>query len=199
MEKKSKHWNPEMTFFLVLFFLGFITGVIIPNVLWKLKLGGTDFAGFYLLEKIGTDSFRSWEYLREVLYIRMPWMILCIFCGVSIFGVPVSIFSDVWMGFFAGSLITSCILQFGIWGGVLGLGLLLPQWCCYIFSLLNLCRYSCEMSLKSWKNEGYTGVVLKKYLIHCSAWGGVYISGVILEYAVSPWILDFIVKKLPIF
>ena len=51
-----------------------------------------------------------------------------IICGFSIFGAPLAVITLLGSGLYAGMIMTVSILEFGFAGGVIGMGLLLPQY-----------------------------------------------------------------------
>ena len=72
------------------------------------------------------------EYLKEILKYRGVFYLLNIICGFSVFGAPLAVITLLGSGLYAGMIMTVSILEFGFAGGVIGMGLLLPQYLFYI-------------------------------------------------------------------
>ena len=70
----------------ILFVVGFVLGVVLPNILWKTELEEKGLPGLYLLTRIGPGMPANPEYFFYVLKTRGSIYILCMLCGLSIFG-----------------------------------------------------------------------------------------------------------------
>ena len=117
---------------LILFLCGFLAGNLIPNILWKIKWQQKTLASVYFLSIFAAGNISGTEYLKELIKIRGSLFILSVLCGFSIFGVPLAVAGMLFLGFLIGTVAAMSILQFGFAGGLIGAGLLLPQYLFYI-------------------------------------------------------------------
>ena len=123
-----------------LFFFGFLAGVVIPNVMWKYEWHQKTAASLYLLAAFADNSLDKGEYFLQVLKMRGSVFLISALCGVSVFGAPLAVMGILYMGVRTGLLLTMSILQFGLQGGIVGLGALFPQYLLYFpcFFWLNI-------------------------------------------------------------
>ena len=117
---------------LILFLLGFLAGNLIPNIIWKAKWQQKTWASVYFLSTFAGKNTGNIEYLKEILKYRGVFYLLNIICGFSVFGAPLAVITLLGSGLYAGMIMTVSILEFGFAGGVIGMGLLLPQYLFYI-------------------------------------------------------------------
>ncbi len=110
-----------------LFFFGFLAGVVIPNVMWKYEWHQKTAASLYLLAVFADNSLDKGEYFLQVLKMRGSVFLISALCGVSVFGAPLAVMGILYMGVRTGLLLTMSILQFGLQGGIVGLGALFPR------------------------------------------------------------------------
>ena len=113
---------------LILFLLGFLAGNLIPNIIWKAKWQQKTWASVYFLSTFAGKNTGNIEYLKEILKYRGVFYLLNIICGFSVFGAPLAVITLLGSGLYAGMIMTVSILEFGFAGGVIGMGLLLPQY-----------------------------------------------------------------------
>ena len=117
---------------LILFLFGFLAGNLIPNIIWKAKWQQKTWASVYFLSTFAGKNTGNIEYLKEILKYRGVFYLLNIICGFSVFGAPLAVIMLLGSGLYAGMIMTVSILEFGFAGGVIGMGLLLPQYLFYI-------------------------------------------------------------------
>ena len=123
-----------------IFFGGFLVGILLPNILWKMEWRQKTAASLYLIGAFAEKTASGHEYLAEVLKIRGSLYLLAAFCGISVFGVPLAVTGILLTGFQTGILLAMSVLEFGLQGGLIGAGLLFPQYLIYlpcIFYLMN--------------------------------------------------------------
>ena len=111
-----------------LFVAGFVLGVALPNLLWKTELEESGLPGLYLLTRVSQGIPAEPEYFFYILKTRGAVYLLTMLCGLSVFGLPVSVVSCVWMGFLMGAVLTVSLLEFGVRGMFLAVALFLPQY-----------------------------------------------------------------------
>ncbi len=109
-----------------LFFCGFFTGTIIPNIMWKMKWQQKTVAAMYLLSSFSGQELAGTGLLGEILKSRGSFFILCAVCGFTVFGVPLAVGTVIAAGFGIGAVLTVCILQFGLAGAAAGIALAFP-------------------------------------------------------------------------
>lgn len=179
-----------------LFTAGFILGILIPNILWKIEWRQKTLASVYLLSTFAGKSVEGMEYFLYVLWIRGGIFLLAALCGLSVFGVPLAVFGIFFQGLELGLLLTMSILQFGLAGGAVGAGLLLPQYVLYLPALFWLCAAVYAQSMELWKNHGLLPERIARYFLNVFGAGLVYFGGIILESFVNSWAFQVFTKNL---
>lgn len=178
---------------------GFVIGILLPNLCWKEIFTQRSVTSAYFLLCLTDLNENTTELLKSAAW---KWGVLFFMTGLfglTVFGVSVSWFVLLYMGFEFGSILTSSILQFGAQGGIFGLSLFLPQYLFYIPAVFGICSASYQKSLTLWKNQpvfektiyGYLGKML---LLVCLMAGGIY-----LEAFWNPFLVAKLVDYLKIF
>lgn len=198
MEKRIKERKKGGLAVWRLFLAGFLLGVLIPNILWRIQWQQKTVMSMYLLASFAGSEVAGFEYLLQVLKVRGAYFGLAFFCGISVFGVPLAVLGMIFMGFKIGMLIAVSILQFGLWGGVAGTGLLFPQYCIYLPISAFFLSTVYEQSKEVWRNRGLFPLKVYKYLGKACLMGLVYMSGIVLEVYCNPGIVEFLMEKLKI-
>ncbi len=183
----------------ILFVIGFVTGVILPNLLWKTELEANGLPGLYLLTRVSQGMPANPEYFLYVLKTRGAVYALCMLCGLSVFGVPVSVVAGIWMGFLMGAVLTVSLLEFGVEGMFLAGVLFFPQYVIYIPVSLGLYRRSFQLSLRCWKNQRLSFGERKEYGAFCAFAGALLAAGMALESYVNPILIEMVLNKLHFF
>lgn len=191
--------SKESVLFRAFLLAGFLLGILLPNVLWKMEIQKGGFAGIYLIESFTRASLPWEEYLVFLARERLAEIFILILCGVSVFGIPAALLMLSWTGFFLGGVLTVSILQFGAAGGLIGLGFFFPQYLLYFPALLFLASSAYSLSSKCWKNQKVTGKDLKRYGGRCVLAIGGQLAGIFLECFLNPVVMQFLVDKLSIF
>lgn len=195
---KTKTTFPGMA--LLLF--GFLAGMIIPNLVYRFTWKQQAFSAVYLLGTYGRTAAYGKEYLYQIIGMRGGMFLLTLLCGFTVFGVPLAVLSMIFTGLGLGMVFVMSILQFGLAGGAVAAGLLLPQYLIYI---------PVWMKVYGWftKNPGQSGAIMgffreSKQLFfefpsvdsHIRAWNP---SGMVhksLDFAANPWIYKFFLDKI---
>ena len=195
MRKKSK--GSSCTFpAWRLMLAGFLVGVLLPNILWKMEWQQQTMASMYLLSAFSGREISGLEYLLEVFRMRGTYFLIAFFCGLSVFGVPLAILWIVLTGMKAGALLTMSIRQLGLAGGAAGVGLLFPQYLLYLPVLTYFLREVYAQSMDVWKNKGLFPQKVCRYGGVCAICGIFYFGGILLEVYCNPWIVEMLIKKL---
>ena len=150
-------------------------------------------------ENMGIGIFS--EYICRKKY-RQYWIsernIKIQICGFSVFGAPLAVITLLGSGLYAGMIRTVSILEFGFAGGVIGMGLLLPQYLFYIPVWLYSMEQEWKISSEIWRNRGLISGEVSIYLKKmCIAAVG-YFLGILIECYVNPLIIDIILKDIKI-
>ena len=180
MEKRneSRKWKTAGRFPAeILFLTGFLVGNIIPNLIWKMEWKQKTLASFYLIRNFAGKDISGGAYLLEVLRHR----------GVLILGME------------TGLILTLSVLEFGIYGGVAGAGLLIPQYVIYIPVYFYLAGLVYRQSYDIWKNYGLVPQKSRLYIRQGMTAFLVYTGGILAESFLNPWILEKVVKGLKFF
>lgn len=179
---------------LVLFLCGFLAGTLVPNILWRMEWQQKTMASIYLICAFADRGVSGTEYLKEVLRMRGSVYFLCAVCGFSVFGAPLAVIGVFLLGTEIGALLAMSILQFGFAGGMLGIGLLFPQYLVYIpVTLAGLARVY-DVSLGIWKNKGLFPRKVGGYTLEIFLGAVLYSGGILLECYVNPWIVEKILE-----
>lgn len=135
------------------FLTGFLVGNIIPNLIWKMEWKQKTLASFYLIRNFAGKIFPA-EHICWKCYDTGSTLSFLFFCGFTIFGVPLSVAYMLILGMETGLILTLSVLEFGIYGGVAGAGLLIPQYVIYIPVYFYLAGLVYRQSYDIWKNYG---------------------------------------------
>ena len=146
----------------------FLLGILIPNIIWKTAWNQKAAASIYLLSIFAGKDLEEQEYFIQVLKMRASIFILAALCGITVFGVVIAIAGLLGSGLLLGMVLTMSVLEFGIPGCAVGIGLVFPQYIFYIPCMLLLFTEIYRQSLETWKNQGrmaaditgYTGRIL---------------------------------------
>lgn len=184
---------------LILFLLGFLVGNLIPNIIWKTKWQQKTWASIYFLSTFTGKSISGAEYLKEIVEYRGCLYLLNVICGFSVFGAPLAVVTLLGSGLYTGSIMAASILEFGFAGGVIGMGLLLPQYLFYIPVWLYSMEQEWIMSSEIWKNKGLISGKTGMYLRRMSVAAVGYLFGMLVECFVNPWIINKILEYIKIF
>ena len=95
--------------------------------------------------------------------------------------------------------LTMSVLQFGLQGGLVGAGLLFPQYLFYIPSVFYLCDQSYRQSMKIWKNKGMITGSVSRYFLQVILSGIFYLLGMLTEVYCNPIVLEWLLEKVGIF
>ena len=154
MKKRNRFYAANSgLLFNVLFLLGFLAGMLLPNLAWRLEWKKNTLASYYLLNSLATESIVGKEYFLTVLSTRGSWFLFCSLCGFSIFGLPLAVVWVLGMGVTVGAILTMSILQFGFAGGLLGIGMLLPHYIFYFPASFMQAMLMCCQSGNIWKGS----------------------------------------------
>lgn len=200
MEKSRFKIRKKREFpFGILLLGGFLLGSMLPNLLWRAQWRQNTVASLYLLFCFADRSVSGMEYFLEVLRVRGGFALLCVLCGVTVFGVPLAFLAVILTGLEIGTLLTMSVLQFGIAGGVVGMGLLFPQFVVYLPVLMCLMEMVYKESGGVWKNQGLFPEKTAAYFLRCLLLLGVYFVGILLETVLNPFVVENLMEYIKIF
>lgn len=182
-----------------LFLCGFLLGNIIPNLLWRIKWQQKTMASVYLLGTLANGKMTGKEYLKEVLRFRGSTYVVTAVCGLSVFGVPLAVVEALLTGMGTGALLSVSILQFGFSGGLIGIGLLMPQYIIYFPVWMFLWQQVWKMSLRTWGERGLFPRQALEYLLKMGVGALIYGLGILAESYLNPWITEYVLKYVKFF
>lgn len=173
-----KEKNIRVSFYLG---MGFLIGVILPNFIYRTQWRQSTVSSMYLMGIFSGDN--SAEYFWKVLKMRGGIFLLAACSGVTIFGMPLAIMGMLAGGVLIGMLLTVSVLQFGLNGGLIGAGLLFPQYLLYLPCMFIGLEQIYSMFKKAVEKPIFFGRTDYRYLLRCwlarhSGWRG--FSGSIL-------------------
>ena len=183
----------------ILFLTGFLTGTILPNMIWKMEWKQKTLASFYLIRNFAEKDISGGAYFGEILRRRGGFFLLLILCGFTVFGVPLSVVYMLILGLETGMVLAMSVLEFGLYGGLAGAALLLPQYLIYVPVYFWLARLVYRQSFGIWKNYGLVPAKNLPYLKQVITAFGVYIGGIMAECFLNPWLVEKIIKYLKFF
>lgn len=183
----------------IAFFLGLMTGVLWANYSGSSAAQINGLSQLSLLRKYLEEPASGKEYLWYLLGQRGTAYLLGGLFGISIFGVPMSLLFMGIMGFTIGAVLSAALLEGGIWGFLLGVGLLLPHYLVYVPASLMFFGYSYRMSYGCWKNRRYTKKDYRGYFLALLGAGITVFGGILLECYVNPLLLKVLMDKIKFF
>lgn len=183
----------------ILFLVGFFAGTILPNMIWKMEWKQKTLASFYLIRNFAEKDISGVAYFYEVLRRRGGFFLLLFLCGFTVFGAPLSVVYILILGGETGIVLALSVLEFGLYGGVAGAGLLLPQYMIYVPAYFYLAGIVYRQSYGIWKNYGLVPSKNMSYIRQGAAAFLVYAGGILSESFLNPWIVEKIVKDLKFF
>ena len=160
----------------------------------------TENPGFFLSD----PEFCGERYFRRSIFAgsvttQGSTLSFSVFLWVTIFGVPLSVAYMLILGMETGLILTLSVLEFGIYGGVAGAGLLIPQYVIYIPVYFYLAGLVYRQSYDIWKNYGLVPQKSRLYIRQGMTAFLVYTGGILAESFLNPWILEKVVKGLKFF
>ena len=177
----------------------FLLGILIPNIIWKTAWNQKAAASIYLLSIFTGKDLEDQEYFIQVLKMRASIFILAALCGITVFGVVIAIVGLLGSGFLLGMVLTMSVLEFGISGCAVGIGLVFPQYIFYIPCMLLLFTEIYRQSLETWKNQGRMSADITGYTGRILLCGLGYSLGILLEIYCNPKVMEFLMKNISIF
>lgn len=195
MGKRKKRFEKGTLPVLRLMAIGFLLGILIPNVIWKLEWRQKTLASVYILGSFAGKSMEMQEYFLYVLRMRGSVFLVAALCGISVFGVPLAVLGTLLQGMEIGLLLTMSILQFGLAGGVVGAGLILPQYLLYLPAVCYLLSVVYLQSMEIWRNRGLFPQKVFQYMLQVFFAGAVYFVGILLEVYCNPWVFQMFTKN----
>ena len=177
----------------------FLLGILIPNIIWKTAWNQKAAASIYLLSIFAGKDLEEQEYFIQVLKMRASIFILAALCGITVFGVVIAIAGLLGSGLLLGMVLTMSVLEFGIPGCAVGIGLVFPQYIFYIPCMLLLFTEIYRQSLETWKNQGRMAADKTGYTGRILLCGLGYSLGILLEIYCNPRVMEFLMKNISIF
>lgn len=177
----------------------FLLGILIPNIIWKTAWNQKAAASIYLLSIFAGKDLEDQKYFIQVLKMRASIFILAALCGITVFGVVIAIAGLLGSGLLLGMVLTMSVLEFGIPGCAVGIGLVFPQYIFYIPCMLLLFTEIYRQSLETWKNQGRMSADITGYTGRILLCGLGYSLGILLEIYCNPKVMEFLMKNINIF
>ena len=177
----------------------FLLGILIPNIIWKTAWNQKAAASIYLLSIFAGKDLEDQKYFIQVLKMRASIFILAALCGITVFGVVIAIVGLLGSGLLLGMVLTMSVLEFGIPGCAVGIGLVFPQYIFYIPGMLLLFTEIYRQSLETWKNQGRMSADITGYTGRILLCGLGYSLGILLEIYCNPKVMEFLMKNISIF
>ena len=182
---KTKSFFPGLALLLA----GFLAGMLIPNFIYRFSWKQQAFSAVYLLTAYGKTTVGGQEYLLQLIRIRGGFFFLSLLCGFTVFGVPIAVASMIFTGLGLGMVFSMSILEFGLTGGAVALGLLLPHYLIYLPVWNGLYQMVYKESMGIWRNHGIFPQKVSNYFLQAILYTGLYSVGIFLEWRINPWIL----------
>ena len=183
----------------IFFLAGFLFGTLLPNILWKTQASQNAVASMYFLTTFVNTGLSGKDFFLEILRVRGSYLVLCVLCGFSVFGVPLAAISSLVMGLQTGGILTVSVLQFGLTGGLIGLSFLMPHYVIYIPVWLKLMEEVYKQSKGIWSKEGTIAMGVGGYCKKVTGLIFLYVLGVLAECYINPAIVEKMTNSLKIF
>ncbi len=183
----------------ILLFLGFLAGMLIPNLGYRFMWKQQAFSSLYTLGLMGKSTNLGMEYLWQIIRMRGGIFLFLLLCGFTVFGVPLAVVTMLEMGIELGMVIVLSILEFGAAGGLVALALLFPQYLIYIPVFFKVLPLVYIESLEIWKNHGIFPSKAGNYLGKSLLYALYYSAGILLEWYLNPWITEKILELVNFF
>lgn len=180
-----------------LFLTGFVIGVVLPNLIYKMEWRQDTASALYLMGILTSDGGK--EYFIKVLRMRGGLFLLAAGSGLTIFGVPTAVAGMILTGMIISMLLTVSILQFGLHGGLVGAGLLFPQFLIYLPCLVVTCAQIYESSMQIWKRKNFFPGQISAYILKMLLCAAFFVAGIFLEVYCNPLITEILIRNLKIF
>ena len=177
----------------------FLLGILITNIIWKTAWNQKAAASIYLLSIFAGKDLEDQKYFIQVLKMRASIFILAALCGITVFGVVIAMVGLLGSGLLLGMVLTMSVLEFGIPGCAVGIGLVFPQYIFYIPCMLLLFTEIYRQSLETWKNQGRMSADITGYTGRILLCGLGYSLGILLEIYCNPKVMEFLMKNISIF
>lgn len=184
---------------MLLFLAGFLIGMLIPNLSYRFLWKQQAFSAVYLLSTFGKQAVSTGEYLGQIIQMRSGPLFLLLLCGFTVFGVPSAVGAMLMTGMGLGMVFAMSVLEFGLAGGAIALGLLFPQYILYLPALFGVLELVYKESLGIWRNHGVFPRKVGDYLIRSMLFTAIYGAGIFLEWYINPWVLRQITRLINFF
>lgn len=195
-QKLSVNKNRELPAY-YLFFIGCVIGIVLPNLIYKMQWKQNTVSALYLMGIYAEKGSR--EYFWKVLRMRGGLFLLIAGSGLTIFGVLVAVGGMILLGIGMGILMTMSILQFGFHGGLIGIGLMFPQFIIYVPCFLAVSKNVYEYSMRIWKNHSSFSGQVSTYIVKMLICAVVLCAGILSEVYCNPVIMKILIQNLKIF
>ena len=175
---------------LALLLAGFLAGMLIPNFIYRFSWKQQAFSAVYLLTTYGKTGAEGTDYLFLILQMRSGIYFLSLLCGFTVFGVPIAVTAMFFIGLGLGMVFSMSVLQFGLTGGLVAVGILFPQYLIYLPLWNAVYGMVYRESKGIWRNHGIFSRKVSEYLLKTVMYTVLYSVGIFLEWRVNPWILS---------
>ena len=119
--------------------------------------------------------------------------------GAAIIAACTIIFCMILLGIGMGMLMTMSILQFGFHGGLIGIGLMFPQFIIYVPCFFAVSKNVYEYSMRIWKNHSSFSGQVSTYIVKMLICAVVLCAGILSEVYCNPVIMKILIQNLKIF
>ena len=119
--------------------------------------------------------------------------------GSAIIAACTIIFCMILLGIGMGMLMTMSILQFGFHGGLIGIGLMFPQFIIYVPCFFAVSKNVYEYSMRIWKNHSSFSGQVSTYIVKMLICAVVLCAGILSEVYCNPVIMKILIQNLKIF
>lgn len=175
---------------------GFVMGILFIN-LW----GDTYFRESSILNGHNLELLRNNEINLNSLFLflllnRGKWYLLFWLIGHTVVGIPAVAAGLAWLGFSAGGLLTTAVVQMGISGSVFGLAVIMPQGLIYAPLIYRTAKGICYESMMRYRyrRSSYSWQREKEYMLLFAAGIPMLILAAALEGYANPWVMQQVLR-----
>ena len=175
----------------------FVAGIIGANIIDKSKMSGFGLWNAYFIEKFKYARIRPGELFYYILEQRLFVMLFLLLLSATSWGTLAGGVFLAWQGFAAGFLMAASVVSYGA-KGILLMGVaFFPQYLIYVPAYV-ACLYLAVFFRDRIRAKGGGGMGHRReyflFLAICLLLLGVYITGILLESYVNPFLLKKILK-----
>lgn len=178
-------------FYIPVFVIGFIVGMIVMNLGKSTLLQGTKILDKSTLQELLLYQPRSSALFAYIFRKRFLEFLVLVVLATTYLGIGICVLTCGWYGFAAGSFLSAGVLRYGIKGVFLVLAAMLPQYLLYgpmLYRLFTWCDTTCRQIYGKTKAplraERVLSLIVLLVLLFCGCMAEAFLNPGILRSAI---------------